>query len=897
MRHQRSLAVGLFIAIGLLHAERIRGQEIAVLSEKTWNEFVPKGKEVDAIYGDLVLRNENIIVVVANPVPGRNANMTVQSVGGAIIDLTLRHEPNDQLSAYYPGARQYAYRLISIEASGAAALDGSGPRDSIKLDAADGNVATPWSVLSGATLSVHLMAPAAETRPEAHVTYTLRKGSTAVEILSEYRNTSDKPLAVTLVDDFRADRTFTTAPAGQASLIWFVDKGWAQGYGLVSPNRSMRLTGSPAEPRVVEFLTEGKPTVELAPGASAEIVRWLAPGRDLVAVKAAIAHHTNPTTEYVAHVLAVTDVKGEPVPRAAVQLELNGEAYGDAIADMDGITPLQLPAGSYRAQVSALARGSKELTFDARPAAGSNGSAAPKKLAVQLASPPRVAAEISDSSGGPIPCKVQFIGVEGTADPDFFNDTGEHAVRNLVYSHNGRFLQPIPPGTYDVLISYGPEYDVEKARIVAKPGENSALHATLRRVVQSPGWVSADFHSHSSPSGDNTSSQLGRVLNLLCEHVEFAPCTEHNRLDTYVPHLKALGVEHRMGTCTGIELTNNPGTINHQNAFPLVMKPRTQNNGGPEADVDPEVQIKRLALWDDSSDKLVQTNHPDMGEMFYDKDGDGVPDGGFKGMFAYQDVIEVHPIHDVLNFNPFRTNTVEDRTTKVKTTYQYNSSIFNWMQLINQGKRLPGVVNTDAHYNFHGSGYIRNYVKCETDDPARIDPMDIVHSSEKGHIILTNGPYLEVSLYDADAGAATGGPERRKAIPGDDIALPGGFGTLHVRVQCPNWFDIDRVQVLRNGRPDKSLNWTRAANPEAFSREVVKFDRKVPIEFRSDTQLIVIAGGEHSEIGPVMGPQFGKYKPTAISNPIFVDADGGGFKANGDTLGYPLPVKQQKPVP
>ena len=68
------------------------------------------------------------------------------------------------------------------------------------------------------------------------------------------------------------------------------------------------------------------------------------------------------------------------------------------------------------------------------------------------------------------------------------------------------------------------------------------MEAKLVRSVKTDGWISADFHSHSSPSGDNTSSQLGRVLNLLCEHVEFAPCTEHNRLSTYEPHLKRLGV-------------------------------------------------------------------------------------------------------------------------------------------------------------------------------------------------------------------------------------------------------------------------------------------------------------------------------------------------------------------
>jgi hypothetical protein len=33
-----------------------------------------------------------------------------------------------------------------------------------------------------------------------------------------------------------------------------------------------------------------------------------------------------------------------------------------------------------------------------------------------------------------------------------------------------------------------------------------------------------------------------------------------------------------------------------------------------------------------------------------------------------------------------------------------------------------------------------------------------------------------------------------------------------------------------------------------------------------------------------------KMKPCAYNNPIYVDADGHGFKPNGDTLGYELPV-------
>ncbi|MEX2559422.1 MAG: hypothetical protein WD403_05875, partial [Pirellulales bacterium] len=114
--------------------------------------------------------------------------------------------------------------------------------------------------------------------------------------------------------------------------------------------------------------------------------------------------------------------------------------------------------------------------------------------------------------------------------------------------------------------------------------------------------------------------------------------------------------------------------------------------------------------------------------------------------------------------------------------------------------------------------------------------------------------------------------------------------TLRVRVQCPNWFDIDRVQVFLNGRPDAKLNFTRSETPERFTGGTIKFDQEIPLTLEADTHVIVAAAGEKSTLGPVMGPDYGKHMPIAVSNPIYVDVDGGGFKPNGDTLGAPLPV-------
>ena len=91
--------------------------------------------------------------------------------------------------------------------------------------------------------------------------------------------------------------------------------------------------------------------------------------------------------------------------------------------------------------------------------------------------------------------------------------------------------------------------------------------------------------------------------------------------------------------------------------------------------------------------------------------------------------------------------------------------------------------------------------------------------------------------------------------------------------------------------PSESHNFTRDSAAGKFSDGVSKFQQEISLHLDHDTHVIVAAIGEKSKLGPVMGPDHGEDKPVAVSNPIFVDVDGGGFKANGDTLGD-LPLKR-----
>jgi hypothetical protein len=807
--------------------------EIAVLDQANWDELVPQGKEVDCIYGDYVLRNKHLVAVIAQAVKGRNANMTVRDVGGAVIDLTVRDRQSDQLSAYYPlGGR---YELAPVD----------GPDFELAAD------------LGGVFVS--FSGPAKEGATFAKVWYRLRDNARWLEITTRITNKSDKPLEIDLADTIRADGEFEFGGDDELRLFWAYDPYWRQAYGTVMADAAWRVAGDKSPGRrgssVLRLEKPGEAST-VPPGKSLEVVRYLIPAANTIDVRALAAEIRGKTLSTVN--LNVRDPDG-PVAGADVTVTNKaGEPVAHGKTDKKGRLVARFDKVPDYAVVSAQGRGEKKIDLKAA-----------QPLAVELPAPGYVAAAITDSAGGPIPCKVQFRARGDTPSPNFGPDSAIHGVRNLYYTENGKFRVPLAPGEYDVIVSHGPEFDAVFTTLTVERGQEAKLAAELKRTVDTAGWLSADFHSHSTPSGDNTASQRGRVLNLLAEHIEFAPCTEHNRItvyDEHIAHFKAAGI---VLSCPGMELTGTPLPINHQNAFPLVPHVHTQDGGAPLTDVDPVVQIERLAMWDGGSDKLVQINHPNLPQIVGDRDKDGSPDVGFEKMFSFMDVVEVHPLDRIF----YTAETLDEQR---KDPY----AVFSWLQLMNLGYRIPGVVNTDAHWNFHGSGFLRNYIKSSIDEPAKNSVAELVHTCEHGRIMLTNGPFMEV----------TAASDKGKAEVGDDLAAPGGKLRLKIRVQCPNWLEVNRVQVFVNGKQEPKWNFTQRTHPAMFKRATVIFDQEVPIELASDAHLVVACAGEGKGLGDVMGPDHAKDMPTAVGNPIFVDVDGDGFKPNGDQLGLPLPL-------
>ena len=257
-----------------------------------------------------------------------------------------------------------------------------------------------------------------------------------------------------------------------------------------------------------------------------------------------------------------------------------------------------------------------------------------------------------------------------------------------------------------MIVTRGPEYSHLEQLVEVAPEKTVRFQGTLKRLVDTTGWVSADYHNHSIPSGDTTTSSEDRVINLVAEQIEFAPATEHNRICDWRPAIEKLGLKDYIQTISGLELT---GSGPHLNSFPLKPVPFTQDNGAPEWNKDPRLDALTLRDWQKlDPDRWVQLNHPDMVESFIDRNDDGKVDGGYIGLAQMLDGLETQNSNDagILGDAPFRIG--PDNLGQDKL---YQAWEFMWLQMLNQGHHYTAMADCDAHEVWgNGVGTWRMYM-------------------------------------------------------------------------------------------------------------------------------------------------------------------------------------------
>jgi hypothetical protein len=449
-------------------------------------------------------------------------------------------------------------------------------------------------------------------------------------------------------------------------------------------------------------------------------------------------------------------------------------------------------------------------------------------------------------TGHPIPCKLTFIGIEGTPNPAFtHNDIGRPegdlaiAAFHRVFSAVGREELRVPPGTYDVYVSRGPEWDMSVHRKVKVDKDDLTIAAQLHHVVDSRGWLSADFHVHAAPSPDSVVPLAHRILEFVADGIDMIVSTDHNTVTDYGPTIKQLGLGALITSARGDELTTNGW--GHYGAFPLAQDLARAGQGSILVHGHNAKELF-ANVRERAPGAVIDVHHPrlDPGVGYFilgqfDPHSDRAGRPGFSFDF---DAIEV------LNGYQDPARRSVDRT------------IDDWLGLLNHGHIVTATGNSDTHHlTYNMGGYPRNYIRVKDDRPDRVTPDEVAGSVKAHRAFFTTGPFIR---FRAGAGDI-----------GDLVRAPTGKATLDIQVDAAPWISVNRVILYVSGK--EAQRW-----PVPESQKVERFHVSHPIDLAADGYAVVRVDGDKI-MAPVVGDtrNFGVF-PLALSNPIFFDVDGNG---------------------
>jgi hypothetical protein len=153
------------------------------------------------------------------------------------------------------------------------------------------------------------------------------------------------------------------------------------------------------------------------------------------------------------------------------------------------------------------------------------------------------------------------------------------------------------------------------------------------------------------------------------------------------------------------------------------------------------------------------------------------------------------------------------------------------------------------------------------------EPMmtSVLAALKNGAAVASTGPLLDVSVGGVG--------------PGGLVAGPNSSVNLVINLYAPDWVPVDEVRVVVNGAAPIQVpmaSFTASSSDYRLRTATVT----VPMPVGKDAWLVVEAGVSRSQTGPYLaGTPWNKIMkgiyPIAITNPIFVDVNGGGYSPPG----------------
>lgn len=544
------------------------------------------------------------------------------------------------------------------------------------------------------------------------------------------------------------------------------------------------------------------------------------------------------------------DADGKPIGDAQVEIQMrrgDGEwaTYDAASSDAKGrfqtsVAVLADEAGvDPEIRLRVMAAGRSPVLVDVPVGSVSDGGAATIEE-IELGASGSVDVAITDDAGSSIPARLTLM-------------QGGEVVEKIDVARDGE--QPMAPGTYDVIVSRGYEYDRVETKLVVPDGGSAPLSATLKRSVDTSGWIAIDTHVHSAPSTDSSVLAERRYLDAAVTGVEVVVNTNHEVIEDLGAELEASGLGEWVAAITGQEVTAS--SPEHTTMYPV--EPDGSVRGGNPHWYGLDLgQI--YALEKERGAEIRGLNHPSGYLSLIKWDAatatPGVTDAALLGL---------EPGAKVWSWD-FEQVELQNGTQEVLRSNSDDEGLFDfWQGAINHDKRITAVAASDAHGL--DLGEVMTYVRVPTDEPARVTPEQVVEAVAEGRAILSTGAFAEVEI----AGAG----------PGELAKTGSKAAEVKLSVQAARGIDVSKVQVFANCD-------LVATVPIGQKDGAVRFDDVISVQLPADANITVLGFGTTLMPQPFQDSDPDRV-PRFTTNPVFVDVDGNGtFDPPGDkSCDYP----------
>jgi carboxypeptidase family protein len=697
-----------------------------------------------------------------------------------------------------------------------------------------------------------------------------------------------------------------------------------------------------------------RPPATLAPQAQFSYTSYFVIGKgDVASVLDAIYElHGEATGTFGGRV--IDQQTTQPIAHAnLIVVDANDRVVDQIETDAGGSFLAHLAPGNYRYTAMLDDRLSTEPAALTITAGGHVGIAP-----IEMAPPATLVVATLDELGRHAPSKIQLLAHFPAANQGqdarrflYSLPRGEHQrttaldgsdrfIEGAWWTSDGRLSTTVRPGSYDLLVTRGPEYEITRVPIELRPGAFTTEQVVLTRAYASPGWVAADLHLHAQPSTDSSIPLDQRVASCAAEGLEAAIATDHNAVTDYGPAIASSGLDPWLLGITGMELTTPE--MGHFNGYPLRVDPGSTRGGEfkwagqpPQKLFD---QLRGLAL--DPKTAIVQVNHPRQAVLGYfaqffvdDQTAQPYTPTGILGVFAPYgdefkpenfsldfDAIELvcgkqsEDIHSFRAPDPLPPGPFPDPQPVPGEIVlgpdgraQFPGVVETWFTMLDRGLRATGVGTSDSHRLIGDEpGYARTllYVGAGKDVLGGFSRDDVVAAIRQHRAITTDAPFLDMAIGDHGIG--------------DTIVAQGGHVDVTIHVRSPSWARVDHLVVYANSQvvasqvipPDRGTDYETRV-PLSLARdswvvaEVTGTDNMFPVltptEFPPlDASVIIKALSVGLDLSSL--PLVAKLKPSrvhiqtpyAITNPIWIDVDGNGWTPPRSPLSR-LPASRAPP--